>query len=152
MALTEQLKVNITEKQTFNITLIEKEIFEVNFSVVDRIGGVKKYLSELLDTTIISPLTDQILVWENGYWVNKEINVIIDSYAVQNETVNPLPPVTAGDPYTTTHAFRTESLEVFLNGLKLLSSDVTIISDTKFSLPIDTVITDSVIVNYIKKS
>ncbi len=141
----------MASNETITAELIERELITVDLYVVDILTGATRNLADLEDVNITSPVNDEILVYENGYMVNKNINVIIDTFTVKSEIPTPAPPVTAGSYYTTAYTFQNESLEVFLNGMKLLASDFIIHSTTEFSIVIDTIISDAVVVNYTKQ-
>jgi len=134
--------------EIIEVELVEREIITVEFSVIDFIS--RNNVSDLQDTNITNPQEGQVLVYEDGILVNKDINFIIDVQIIQNETpiaVNPLP----SPRFSTANAYRSESLQVFLNGLKIHTSEITQHSDTEFSLPIDAISTDMIEVSYIKK-
>ncbi len=140
----------MASNETITAEIIERELITVDLYVVDILTGATRQLADLEDVTLTSPVDDQILVLESGIWVNRDPSVlVIDS--VKGEIPTPSPPVTAGAYYTTAYAFRSESLEVFLNGMKLLASDFTIHSNTEFSIVIDTIASDGIVVNYIKQ-
>ena len=135
---------------TFEVEIVDKELITVELFVIDRIGGVGS-MSQLLDTQISNPLDGQGLILDSGYWKNKTITATADpSKFVQGEFPTPAPPVLKTERFTTANNFVTGSLEIFLNGLKLLPSDFTVYGNTQFSIVIDTIVTDVVTVNYIK--
>lgn len=81
-----------------------------------------------------------------------ELSVIdvIDTHQLRIETpinVNPLPSAR----FKTTFPFQTDKLLVFLNGMKIHTSEITIHSSTEFSFPIDIVTSDKVECSYIKQ-
>ena len=135
----------------FEVEIIDHELVTIELYVIDRIGGVGS-LSQLLDTQIVNPLNGQGLLLEGGYWKNQTIVATADpSKFVQGETPTPAPPVLKTEKYTTANNFVTGTLEVFLNGMKLLPSDLTIYGNTQFSIStLDTIVSDVVTVNYIK--
>ena len=141
--------VELVEKELINIDLSVRELVDIELSVID-IVPIRKNVSEMDDVNISNPQDDEILVREGKYWVNKSTSVLIDTYAVHNETptnVSPLP----SERFRTTFAFRTETLQVFLNGMKIHSSEITQHSDTEFSFSINIITSDKVEVAYIKK-
>ena len=150
MPVDQILEAQLIERELINVEFIEKELISVTLYTLDLIQG-RRELAQMNDVTLTSPSNDEVLVYENGYWVNKTVSVIIDTYAVHNEVPTPSPPVLTSEKYTTAYDFRSETLEVFLNGVKLGSSDITIYPDNQFSISIDTIISDLVTVNYIKK-
>ncbi len=149
--VTTTTKVNLIDKEIFSVELADKEIFSIEFFTIDTLTGLRKNISQFNDVNILNPLDDQGLIYESGIWVNKSIIATVDpAKFVQGEIPTPFPPVSEGDKYTTLTDFQSGKLEVFLNGLKLLSSDITIYGNNQFSITIDTIITDVVTVNYIK--
>jgi len=136
---------------TFEVEIIDKELITIELYVIDRIGGVGS-MSQLLDTQIVNPLDGQGLILDGGYWKNQSIVATPDpSKFVQGEFPTPSPPVLKTEKFTTANSFVTGSLEVFLNGMKLLPSDLTIYGNNQFSIStLDTIASDVVTVNYIK--
>lgn len=129
--------------QVLQVDLIEKEIIEVELVTIDLIAG--RTISGLQDTQIDTPTDGEVLVLEDGVWVNKSINLVIDDYAIHNE----VPTFISGTRFQTANAYRSDTLQVFLNGLK--EKNITQISDTLFELPIYNGALDTVEVSYIKK-
>jgi len=142
MALTQKINVSITRKK----------LFEVKMSVLDKSRGFAVLLEGLRDVNLDDPQNDQALIFEDDYWVNKFITASVDpSKFVNGEVPTPAPPVLLSEKYTTANNFATGTLEVFLNGMKLLPSDLTIYAPNQFSIStLDTIATDVVTVNYIK--
>lgn len=137
--------------QRINVELRRKQLIDVKLYVIDKSSGFRAFLSELRDVDIDSPQNDDALVYDNGYWVNKPFIATVDpDQFVQGEVPTPTPPVLSTDKYTTAENFETDTLEIFLNGLKLLPSDFTIYAPNQFSIVIDTISSDVVTVNYIK--
>ena len=135
----------------FEVEIIDHELVTIELYVIDRIGGVGS-LSQLLDTQIVNGLNGQGLILDGGYWKNQSIVATVDpSKFVQGEFPTPAPPVLLSEKFTTVNNFVTGTLEVFLNGMKLLPSDLTIYGNTQFSIStLDTIASDVVTVNYIK--
>jgi hypothetical protein len=153
MALTHKLDVEIIEKQIFDVEIIDKHIFDVKMTVIDRImgaSGAPYTIEGATDTDFAGTAEGDVQILEGGVWVNKSVSEIIDDYSIKHEVPTPAPPVLSTANYTTANAFRANSLEVFLNGMRLLQSDVTITSTTTFKIGIDTIAQDVVTVNYIK--
>ncbi len=129
--------------------LTERELIEVDLYVVDILAGTKKNLADQDDVNISNPITDQILVFENGVWVNRTIVTLVMD-AIVNETptpVNPLP----SKVFQTSNDYDAGTMNVFLNGMKIHDSEVTKVSDNQFSLPIDVITEDMIEVSYIRK-
>lgn len=147
MPFSQDYTVDITNKEIINVEVVDKSLITVEFYTIDTLTGIRTGL----EFNVSSPITDDVLIYESGMWTNKPINLIIDQYTVHNEIPTPLTPVLAGNPYITSNAFRSSTLEIFLNGVKLLSNDYIILSSTTFSIGIDTISTDVVSVNYIKE-
>ena len=134
---------------TFDVELVEKELVDIELSVID-IVPFRKTIDELDDVNASNPQEGEILIREGEYWVNKSTSIIIDTYAVHNEVptnISPLP----SKKFRTAYAYRTETLQVFLNGMKIDSSEIIQHSDTEFSFPINIISTDKIQVAYIKK-
>ena len=75
----------MASNETITAELIERELITVDLYVVDILTGATRNLADLEDVNITSPVNDEILVYENGYMVNKNINVIIDTFTVESE-------------------------------------------------------------------
>ncbi|GAG09424.1 unnamed protein product [marine sediment metagenome] len=151
MALKDTLSTEFVEKEILVAELVEKELVNVDLIVVDLLTGDRKNLSDLQDVTITDGIDGQVLVLENGIWVNKTISVVIYDYVVYNETptaVDSLPSA----KFETANDFRTDTLQVFLNGQKIHDSEITRHSDTQFSLPLNAIVNDKIEVSYIKKT
>ena len=133
--------------QDIHVDLIEKELIKIELSTIDVIPR-KTYITELTDVQITQAQNGDILVFENGYWIDKPFSEI-QLQLVHNETptaVNPLPSAI----FETAYDIITGSLRVFLNGQKLHASEITEISLRQFSFPIDVISTDMVEVSYAK--
>jgi hypothetical protein len=137
--------------QRINVELKRKQLIDVKFYVLDKGSGFRAFLTGLNDVNIDDPQNDEALVYEDGYWTNK--TVILDTGRfIQGEVPTPAPPVLSTDKFTTENNFEPGTLEIFLNGLKLLPSDVTIYAPNQFSIStIDTIVSDKVTVNYISQ-
>ena len=81
--------------------------------------------------------------WNAGH------NIIPDGLIIHRHVYNELPTKLSDKQYQTTYQYLSNSLEVFLNGLKEIN--VVFDTDTKFSFTDNVDITDQVIVNYIRK-
>jgi hypothetical protein len=153
MTLDPSFDVEIIE-EVFNITIEDQHLLDVDLIVVDQIPGRPTTLSMLGDVKIINPTNNQGLVYieSEGKWKNQTLVAYPNpTRFIQGEIPSPLCPVLSTARYTTSNHFATGTLEIFLNGLKLLLSDITIHNDHQFSIHIDTLITDVVTVNYIKE-
>ncbi len=142
MALTDTLKIEI----------LEREIIRATITVVDKISGVRDLfgLRDVANDVEDAP-NGNILIKESGVWVDKTVSVIIDTYKVDNETpvnVSALP----SKRFSTEFAYRSATLQIFLNGLKIHTSEVVQHSDTEFSYPIDIIAPDVIEISYIKKA
>lgn len=147
------ITVELAEKKIIEVDISDKEIISVNFNTIDALPK-KLYIYELDDISINNLQDKDILQYDEslGLWVNKSLEDVETELAkiIKNETpiaVNPLP----SKQFRVIHAFRVNSLEVFLNGLKIHSSEITIISNKKFEFPLDIISTDKVECNYIKE-
>jgi len=135
--------------QKFEVELVEKQLIDVELSVID-VFNVKRNVTDLDDVNVNNFLDGEILILEDGKLVNKSVSVVVDTYAVHNETptfVNPLP----SERFQTEYPYRSETLQVFLNGMKIHDSEITKHSDTQFSYPINIITSDKIEVAYIKK-
>lgn len=137
--------------QRINVELRRKQLLEVKMFVIDKITGVSSLVA-LSDTNINSPQEDEVLQYSGGEWINGPASGTVDpSNFVQGEEPTPAPPVLATAKYTTANNFITTTLQVFLNGMKLLPADLTIYAPNQFSIStLDTIISDVVTVNYFK--
>jgi hypothetical protein len=153
MTIDASFDVEIIE-EVFDITIEDQQLLNVDLIVIDQIPGRPTSLTALGDVLITNPTNNQGLLFDEteGKWINKTIVSIPDPASfVQGETPTPLPPVLLTEKFTTAHHFISGSLEIFLNGLKLLSSDYIIYNDHQFSILIDTDSEDNITVNYRKE-
>jgi hypothetical protein len=147
-------EVNIIEQDVITVDIVDQELISVDLIVIDQIPGRPTSLTALGDVLITSPTNNQGLLFDEieGKWINKTIIALPDPLGfVQGEIPTPLTPVLSTERYNTAYNFTSSTLEVFLNGLKLLSSDYIIYNDYQFSIIIDTTAEDVVTVNYIKE-
>ena len=72
----------------------------------------------------------------------------LEEYLILSETPTKL----TASVFQAANDYIEDSLVVYLNGIKLLSSDYTIIDSKNFKLGIDTIATDGVEVSYIKNA
>lgn len=150
MASSENLSIDIQDKEIISLDIVEKEIINIQLYAIDTLTGLRKNISEFDDVNIENPVNGQILVRQDGKWVNTTISDLVSSETIHNETPTPSTPVSEGDPYQTAYAFVSNTLEVFLNGMRLEKEDFTILSTKTFSIGIDTISSDKVSVNYMK--
>ena len=84
------------------------------------------------------------------------INVTLNGYSfyeggasiVSGNTIKEVPTLSSGTLYTTTYAYATSKLSVFLNGLR--EKDVTEVDGTSFSVPFALGTNDTIVAEYIK--
>lgn len=141
--------VEFIERELVDIELVVKELIDIELAVIDVIPR-KTYVTELNDVSIDNPQNGESLIYEDGYWVNKTISEKELGKIIPNETpinINALP----SKRFSITNPFVTSKLEVYLNGVKIHSSEITIHSSTEFSYPIDIIATDKVECSYIKQ-
>ena len=150
MQSSERFLIDIADKELISLDLVEKEIITVEIHTIDTLTGLRKNISEFDDINISNPEDGEILVYENGEWINKTLTELIDTNTVHNEIPTPVSPVNEGDPYTTAYGFVAETLEIYLNGIRLTTSDFTILSNKTFSINITTLVSDIVSVDYMK--
>lgn len=140
--------------QRINVELRRKQLFEVKMYVVDKVSGAggATTLTGLNDTDISHPAENDVLTYIGGEWVNRPPSGEVDpTNFIQGEIPTPAPPVLATEKFTTVNDFISDTLEVFLNGMKLLPSDFTIYAPNQFSIHnLDTIVEDVVTVNYFK--
>ncbi len=147
--MNEQLefKFELIEKELISVEIVEKEIFIVQLNTLDVIPR-KTYIWELADVDITTFQNKQVLVYNSV--TEKLENKYLSDILNFNETpinVNALP----SKRFRVAKAFLTGQLQVFLNGQKVHTSEITIHSDMEFSYPIDIVANDKIEVNYLKK-
>ncbi|KKN22913.1 hypothetical protein LCGC14_0910230 [marine sediment metagenome] len=148
MPITETTVIKFKQKETFTVKFVTKEIMRVNLNVIDIIPRHKN-LDDLDDVNITSISDGQILKYDSatGKWINTSEGEIVDLNLVQNET-----PTLVSVPrrYKSANAYTLESLQVFLNGQKILNSQIIIHSSTEFSYPIDIIVGDGLEISYTK--
>lgn len=132
------------------VDLQERELVEVELHVVDILTGTSRNITDLEDVNVINVSEGQILVYENGYWSNKDLNATVDIDIVSNETPSPVSALPSAR-FSTANDYMADSLQVFLNGMKIHTSEITQHNDTEFSLPLDVLSEDKIEVSYIKK-
>ena len=136
--------------ETFTVEFIERELVDIELTVIDVIPR-KTYITELDDTNITNPQNGQVLEYEDGYWVNKILDV--EETELEQIILNETPTNIYALPskrFSIVSACITSKLKVYLNGMKIHSSEITIHSSTEFSFPIDIITSDKVEVSYIK--
>lgn len=79
------------------------------------------------------------------------IGGFIDADALQKWIIHEVPTKVTATRFTTSETYVSGLLQVFLNGQKLLESDITEVDDTNFDLPIASLVTDVIEVIYYKK-
>ena len=150
MSIPNQTNITATliEKELFEVEISEKEIITVDFSTIDYIPHRKSFYS-LTDTEFLTLENNQVAVYNatTQKWLNKDLEeTIVDVLFVQNETPTEIIPT----QFRTVNIFKSTSLQVYLNGLKFHSSEITIDSNKTFTIPISKLATDSIECSYIK--
>jgi len=112
----------MAKNEPLYVELVERELVNVNIAEKELIK-VNLNVIDIIERTSADALTD---------------------FAVYNETPTKL----TAKRFQTDNNFMTGTLRVFLNGIK--EKNITIINDNKFELPIDSITSDTVEVNYIK--
>jgi len=132
----------MAESDIIIVDQTDNEVMTVEMSEVDLVTG--------LNTNITDPKNDDILIYKDGVWINSTVSILVDTYAVHSEAVTPVNQLPSAK-FETVNPYRAETLQVFLNGLKIHESEITQHSDTQFSLPINVTTEDVIEVAYIKK-
>lgn len=70
MSYNEIIEAEIEEKNLITVEIVDKELINVDLNTVDLLNVIKK-LDHLEDININSPLNGQVLVYEDGYWINQ---------------------------------------------------------------------------------
>ena len=115
--------MSIPNQTNITATLIEKELFKVDISEKD-------IITVNFTTVDILYKTDEVSI---PLWIYNERPTEINSKL-----------------FRTTNEYRIGTLRVFLNGIKLNSTDMIEVSSTTFTIPIAKIATDSVECSYIK--
>lgn len=142
------ITATIIEKELFNVELIEKDIFTVNFKTIDYIPNRKSFYS-LTDTLFVTLKNNQVAVYDSstGKWLNKDLeDIIVDVLFIINETPTKITSV----QFQTDYIYKPSTLQVFYNGMKIHSSEITQDSNRLFTLPIATISTDLIECSYIR--
>ena len=135
MALTQRIHVELRRKKLITVELKRKKPINVKMFVLDKSRGGASTLVALTDTEIASPQENDVLTYIGGEWVNQPVSGTVDpTNFVQGEIPTPAPPVLATEKFTTANNFVSATLEIFLNGMKLLASDFTIYAPNQFSI------------------
>ena len=134
------------EPRTIIIDHVDNELITVELSEIDLIPR-KSNINELEDVTITNPQNGDILIYEDGYYVNKPLEELESE--IPNFIFNEIPTKLTVKKFQVANVFRTGTLRVFLNGIK--EKNITIINSTTFELPIDSVTLDIIEVSYIKQ-
>lgn len=145
--VTQNLTVNLIEKELITVDLVEKYLIAVDLHTADI---ATKTLGGLKDVDIVDILNNQMLAYDSttGLWHNLSLTDIalqtITAYGVEPTPVDPLP----SKRFRTPEDYKTFALRVYLNGIR--EKNITIHSQTEFSFGIDIIDDDEVIVDYIK--
>ncbi len=141
------IDVDLLEKELIDVDLIEKEIIDVTLNQVDVIPR-KTYLYELSDVDSDNATDNQLLQYDSSSETWKPVNVsaVVNLNTVYNEE----PTQVTTSRFNTANNFLTGTIRVFLNGIKLKSSEVTRINSNTFELSEPIITGDLIEVNYIK--
>ena len=136
-----------SEMYDFEVEMIERELVEVILNTVDVLPDTTTRLENLDDVNLDNLLDQQYLKYDasSGKWVNVTLEEIIQESSVYNESPTKL----TAKKFQTTNSFVSNTLRVFLNGIK--EKNITIESSNEFSLPIDSNVDDYIEVNYVKE-
>lgn len=102
------------------VELVEEIIADVNFTTIDIIP-CRKDITDLDDVNINSPSSDDLLIYQGGYWVNKPFT-------------QEVPTLVSGTTYQTGHNFRLSTLVVYINGIKIPKNLLTKETSNTFSI------------------
>jgi hypothetical protein len=130
--------------------LEEKQLMHVELSVVDIIPKLK-YLTDLDDVSVDNPSNGELLTYNSttGKWENKPISESEIVLFVYNE----VPTLLSGSTYQVLNKYRSNTLRVFVNGLKQITTDITTdANNKKFTLAFTLEGTDLIECHYIKQS
>ena len=150
MANTESWTVELVEKEILTTDFVEKELIEVKLYSVDVGLGIRRNLNDLDDVVITSVQDDEVLSYDSAseLWINKSLSEIQLTQLVMNEVPN----LVAGATYSVNNKYVNDSLQVFVNGLKQISTDVSKNGNNKqFTLAFTLEITDTIEVAYVKQ-
>lgn len=108
--------------QVLEVELVERVYFDIELSETDLIDVTLNVVDVIYKNDVIS----------------------FDSFVCNEE-----PTQLTSTTFQTAHAYRSGSLQVFLNGIK--EKNITEITDQQFSIPIAYVTGDTIEVNYLRK-
>ncbi len=130
----ETLVVELIEREIYNVTFIEKDIYSINF--------IEK---EIINVTFVDKETITVNL---GL-----IDIIRTEGADLTDLVfNEVPIQVVGALYSVTYKYIRESLQVFLNGLKIYATQIIYDSTNKqFTLDFTPIVSDLVECNYVKQ-
>lgn len=139
--MSDDIRIEFLEEEIITVDFIEEIPINVNLTKVDLL----KNLSSLLDVLVTSPQEGQRLAYISGQWVN------IDPTDLNSWITNEVPTKITSTNFRTANNYINNTLKIFLNGMKIIDSDVTEDPNNAiFTLAFDTVVTDKIEVEYIR--
>lgn len=140
--MSENLKVEIVEKELITTKIVDKD--PIITDIVDK----ESILTEIVEKEFISPeITDK-------EFINVDLKLIDILSSNRRDWVIETPSNVDSLPskkFRTNYQFISNKLLVFLNGLKIHSSEIVIHSSTEFSFPIDILSDDKIECAYIRQ-
>jgi len=140
----------MTVTEVLKAELIEKELIEVKLYSVDVGLGIRRNLNDLDDVTITSVQDDEVLSYDSasGLWINKNMTEVGLSQLVYNE----VPTHIAGGEYSVANKYVSGSLQCFVNGLKIFSTQIIYApNNKKFTLDFTPDGSDLIEVSYVRQ-
>ena len=108
--------------------------------------------SQITDLAITTPANDEVLVYNSSTskWENMAISTVIDNYLVQTEV--PIAQGLSDTTFDTAYNYQSGTLVVYLNGLRVLATEIIEDDDNTFSFATAIILAeDDVEVSYIKQ-
>ena len=140
-------------KEDIKVELIEKELINVKFNVIDRIEGGSGgsnvvSLNDLSDVEIATLLEGQLLQYDSieGVFKNVSVATILDNRSVFNE----VPTKISATVFQSAFDFVSGSVRVFLNGLKQDNDSITETDTNEITFAEPTKVGDIIEINYVK--
>ena len=144
--ITKNITVDFVEKDLIIVDFIEKDLITVNLHTADiatkLLEGLKNVeILNLSDNDILTYILDELK------WKNKALADIIADKIVFGEVPSNTQPLPS-KRFVTSNSYKSSSLRTYLNGIR--EENITIHSNTEFSLPIDSIDGDDIRADYIK--
>lgn len=127
-----------------------KELITVELYTVDIGLGIRRNLNDLDDVVISNVQDDEVLSYDQttGKWINKNLAEIQFTQLVMNE----VPTLISGSTYSVNNKYVNDSIQIFVNGLKQITNDVSKDGNNKkFTLTFTLEVTDTIECAYVKQ-